>query len=148
MPHVLTSTHPLPQYVLVPPWGKSNSLPLHALSHSHNYPQPPPKATSSQPSHTPSSDLVQSMIPTAPSSLPSSLPLCLDLRKRPSSQAGANVLVPNYGASLSGHNIILKPPLAPPWIQSNPSAPMIYQALRHSYVTYTPTLDSPSDPPG
>ena len=69
-PCVVTSTHLLPQYVLVTPRGKFNIPLLYARSHSHKSPQPPPKATSSQSSCTPSSALVCYVLPTLSLSLP------------------------------------------------------------------------------
>ena len=148
VPRVLTSTHPIPRTVLVPPRGKSNITPLHSLSHSHNSPQLPLKATSSQLSRTPYSALVRAMMPNSLSSSPSPPSLCLTLSTRPSSPAGANVLVPNYCTSLSGHNISLTPPLAPPQLHSKPSALTIYQSLRCLYVTYMPLLASLFAPTG
>ena len=101
-----------------------------------------------QPSRTPSSLLLCSVMPTALLSSPRPPSPCLNLRTRPSSPVDADVQAPNYGASISGHNISLTPPLAPPWLHSKPSAPMISQALRCSYITYTPPLASLSTPPG
>ena len=143
-----TSTHPLPPSLLVPTQVKFNSPPLCELSHSHNSPQPSPKATSSKPSLTPLSELVRSLIPTAPLSSTSPPSPCSTLRTRPSSMVDVNVQDPNYGDSLFGHNISLTPPLAPPWLHSKPSAPTISQALRRSYISYMLPLASSSDPPG
>ena len=130
MPCLLTSTHSPPRSVLVLPQGKSNSPPLRAILHSHNYPQTPPNATSSQPSRTPLLALVSSVMLTSPSSSPSLPSLCLTIRTRSYSPVEVNVQVPNYGASIYSHNTSLTPPLVPPRLYLKSSAPTISQSLR------------------